>query len=128
MNSLLTNRRILVVEDDFLILSMIEDMLSDLGCRSIAAAATIEQAIRLVNSEGFDAAMLDINLNGRDSFAVADALVARGVPFIFATGNSRNSMVEAYSNRPVLRKPFKFEELAKMLGTILLRINKVYRI
>ena len=55
--------------------------------------------------------MLDMNLNGTKSHAVADALAARGVPFIFSTGYSAHDMREGYRDRPVLKKPFKFEEL-----------------
>ncbi|WP_237143649.1 hypothetical protein [Phyllobacterium zundukense] len=67
---------------------MIEDMLADLGCESVTSAATIDQAIALIDAQVFDAAMLDMNLNGKNSRAVADALAAHGVPFVFSTGNS----------------------------------------
>jgi len=83
MNKCLSGRRILVVEDEMLIVMMIESMLSDLGCESVAAAATVTQAIALIDGQTFDAAMLDVNLNGTNSRPVADALAARGVPFFF---------------------------------------------
>ncbi|MFJ7357288.1 MULTISPECIES: response regulator [Phyllobacterium] len=56
MDSLLSDRRLLVVEDQMLILMMIEDMLSDLGCKSVTTAATNEQAIALIGQQNFDAA------------------------------------------------------------------------
>ena len=66
-----------------MILMIIEDMLADLGCESVTAAATVDQALALIDTQVFDAAMLDMNLNGNKSHDVADALAARGVPFVF---------------------------------------------
>jgi CheY-like chemotaxis protein len=83
MDKLLSGRRVLVVEDEMMVLMMIEDMLAELGCESVTAAATTDQAIDLINAQVFDAAMLDMNLNGTKNSSVADALAARGVPFIF---------------------------------------------
>jgi CheY-like chemotaxis protein len=78
MDKLLSGRRVLVVEDEMLVLIMIEDMLADLGCKSVTSAATIDKALALIDAQAFDFAMLDINLNGRDSHPVAEALSARG--------------------------------------------------
>jgi len=64
MDKLLSGRRVLVVEDEMLILIMIEDMLADLGCAAVTSAATVNQAIALIESQNFDVAMLDMNLNG----------------------------------------------------------------
>jgi CheY-like chemotaxis protein len=60
-----------------LVLIMIEDTLADLGCKSVTSAATVDKALALINALVFDVAMLDMNLNGSDSQAVADALCAR---------------------------------------------------
>ena len=65
MDKLLSGRRVLVVEDELLVLMMIEDMLADLGCESVTAAATAHQALALIDTQVFDAAMLDMNLNGK---------------------------------------------------------------
>jgi CheY-like chemotaxis protein len=118
MDKLLSGRRILVVEDEMLVLIMIEDMLADLGCTSVTSAATVEKAVALTNAQVFDAAILDINLNGNDSHPVAEALTARGVPFIYSTGNTDHGSTDGYSGRPVLKKPFKFEELVTMLTRV----------
>ena len=116
MDKLLSGRRVLVVEDEMLVLIMIEDMLADLGCKSVISAATVERALALINSQVFDAALLDVNLNGNDSHPVAEALSARGVPFVYSTCNTGHSLREGYSDRPVLKKPFKYEELAAILA------------
>jgi len=111
----LSGRRVLVVEDELLVLMMIADMLADLGCGSVTVATTTEQALALIGAQVFDAAMLDMNLNGNSSHSVAEALVARGVPFVYATGNLGRDMRDGYRDRPVLKKPFEFEELVRSL-------------
>ncbi len=98
-----------------LVLIMIEDMLADLGCQSVTSAATVDKALALIDAQAFDVALLDMNLNGNDSHAVAEVLSARGVPFVYSTGNTGQSLRDGYSDRPVLKKPFKYEELAAIL-------------
>jgi CheY-like chemotaxis protein len=119
MDKSLSGRRILVVEDEMLNLAMLEDILTEAGCESVAAAATIDQAIALIDERVFDAAMLDIILKGKHAYAVADALAARGVPFVFVTGNSARDIEGSYRDRPLLRKPFKEEKLVEALAGIL---------
>jgi len=98
-----------------LVLIMIEDMLADLGCKSVTSAATVDRALALINEQVFDVAMLDMNLNGNDSHVVAEALAARGIPFFYSTGNTSRNLRDGHSDRPVLKKPFKYEELAAIL-------------
>jgi CheY-like chemotaxis protein len=121
MNKLLSGRRILVVEDEMMILITVEDMLADLGCESVTAAATVEQALALIDAQVFDAAMLDLNLNGIKSHPVAAALAARGVPFFFSTGYTGHDMREGYRDRPLLKKPFRYDELVDILARLLSR-------
>ena len=115
MDKLLSGRRVLVIEDEMLVLIMIEDMLADLGCKSVTSAATIDKALALIDAQAFDFALLEINLNGSDSHPVAEALSARGVPLVYSTGNTDHGSRDGYSGRPVLRKPFKYEELVAIL-------------
>jgi CheY-like chemotaxis protein len=119
MNKLLSGRHVLVVEDEMMILMIIEDMLAELGCESVTAAAAVDQALALIETQVFDAAMLDMNLNGNKSHDVADALAARGVPFVFSTGYSALDMRDGYRDRPVLKKPFPYEELVEVLTRLL---------
>jgi CheY-like chemotaxis protein len=122
MDKLLTGHRVLVVEDEMLVLMMIEDMLADLGCDCVTAAATIDQALALIDGQSFDAALLDVNLNGKNSHLVADALAERGVPFVFSTGYSDHHPRDGGSqDRAVLRKPFRYEELVEILRHLLSR-------
>jgi CheY-like chemotaxis protein len=121
INNLLVGRRVLVVEDELLVLMMIEDMLADLGCESVIAAGTVDKALAVINAQVIDAAMLDMNLHGTNSHVVADALAARGVPFVYSTGNGGPNMRDGYRDRLVLRKPFKNEELVDILTRLLSR-------
>ena len=102
-----------------MMLMIIEDMLTELGCESVTAAATVDQALALIDTQVFDAAMVDINLNGNKSHDVADALAARDVPFVFSTGYSTLDMRDDYRNRPVLKKPFPYEELVEIFKQLL---------
>jgi CheY-like chemotaxis protein len=119
MDKLLSGRRILAVEDDMLIRLTLEDMLAELGCESVSTAGTIDQALGLIDKRGFDVATLDVNLAGVSSYAVADALAARGVPFVFTTGYGANFLSDGYKERPILNKPFACEDLGHMLAGLL---------
>lgn len=120
MTKLLSGRKVLVVEDEMLVMMMIEDMLADLGCEAITTAATVDQALRHLGNGSFDVAMLDMNLGGASSESVADALALHQVPFIYSTGNTGNDTRQGHSDRPVLRKPFRAETLEQLLTVALL--------
>jgi len=104
-----------------MVLMIIEDMLADFGCESVTVAATVDRALALIDAQNFDVAMLDVNLNGKRSYPVADALAARGVPFFFSTGYSDHGIRDGYRDRPVLSKPFQCEKLVEMLTGLLSR-------
>ena len=110
--------RILVVEDEMLVAMNIEDMLLELGHEVAGLTSRLGPALALARESRFDAAMLDVNLAGEPSFAVADLLIERGVPFLFATGYGRQGIDERYRDYPLLQKPFRTEELGKALAAI----------
>jgi CheY-like chemotaxis protein len=109
--------RILIVEDEMLVAMNIEDMLLALGHEVAGIAGRLAPALALAQEGEFDLAMLDVNLAGEPSFAVADALRERGIPFVFATGYGREGLREDYRDVPVLQKPFRSRDLAEALGT-----------
>jgi CheY-like chemotaxis protein len=112
-------RRVLVVEDELMIRMLLEDMLGELGYTIVAEAAHIEEALEAANNVDFDLAILDVNLNGQPISPVADALAARGTPFVFATGYGERSLPELYRDRPTLKKPFQMEGLQRLLQSAL---------
>ena len=103
----------LVVEDEPMIRILLEDMLGELGYTVTAEAACIEEALEATKNADFDVAILDANLKGEPASPVADALVARGTPFVFATGYGE--LPKPYRDRPTLRKPFQIDGLKGML-------------
>jgi CheY-like chemotaxis protein len=109
-------RRVLVVEDEVLIGMLLEDMLSDLGYELAATAARIDEASQIARDGQFDAAILDVNLNGEEVYPVAAILEARGIPFVFATGYGERGLPPAHQNRPTLQKPFQQETLERELA------------
>jgi CheY-like chemotaxis protein len=110
--------RVLVVEDEAMLAMMLEDMLAELGHEVVASAGSMEQAEALIRRGGFDLAVLDVNLDGRHSFPLAELLEARGVPFLFATGYGRGGLPEPWNEAPVLQKPFSQHELQQLMATL----------
>ena len=115
----LRGARVLIVEDDAIIVLMVEDMLADLGCTVVGTAARLETAIEKARMLPLDLAMLDVNLDGRDSFAAADILAERGVPFIFTTGYGARVTAERYRGAPTLQKPYESRALERALARAL---------
>jgi DNA-binding response OmpR family regulator len=119
MHKFLTGRRVLVVEDEMLILMMIEDMLFDLGCEAIVTASSVDQALAIIDANVIDVAMLDSNLNGVSSNPVATKLAERGVPFFFATGQKSDGAGHKHPERPILKKPFSLGDLEDHFRVVL---------
>lgn len=117
MSKALPRRRILIVEDEMMILLLMEDTLTEAGFEC-ATAANVEQALALMKGESFHGATLDVNLNGDKSYPVADALAASGVPFLFVTGYGPHGLSERYRGSPILDKPFHCEKLVEMVSRL----------
>jgi CheY-like chemotaxis protein len=104
--------RVLVVEDEMAVALMIEDMLTDLGHEVVGIAMRLHQGMGLAATAPLDIAILDVNLNGRMSFPIADLLAERGVPFVFATGYGAAGVEDRYRDRAlVVTKPFRLQDL-----------------
>ena len=118
-DQLLSGKRVLVIEDEMLVLMAIQDMLVDLGCTSVTVAGNVETALDCVAANRFDLATLDINLNGTRSYAIAEALKERHVPFAFSTGYGEHGIDEGYGDRPVLKKPFSSFQFKQVVSGLL---------
>ena len=104
--------RVLVVEDEMTIALLMEDMLVELGYKVIDLAMRLPQALELAAVADFDFAILDVNLDGRMSFPVAETLDARGLPYIFVTGYGSAGVDPAFrKNSIVMQKPFDLADL-----------------
>ena len=111
----LRGKRVLVVEDEALIAVMVEDMLLEMGSEVVGPAATIEAALALAREEELDAAVLDVNVRGERIDPVAEALMARGVPLLFATGYGEVRLASGAAVT-VIDKPYTQEKLARGLA------------
>jgi CheY-like chemotaxis protein len=110
--------RVLVVEDEMMVSMLIEDMLGDLGCTVVGPASRLDEAIALANLGELDCAVLDVNLGGQPIFPLADLLRAKGAPFAFATGYGDAGLRDVDKGSPVLQKPFREGDLARVLGEL----------
>jgi CheY-like chemotaxis protein len=113
---------ILVVEDEPLISMMLEDFLDALGYRLAGCVDGVTEALKRVESGGFDAALLDVNLrDGETSWPIADALSDRGRPFILATGGGNDMVPERHAGVPVLSKPYTLDGVRNAFESLLNR-------
>jgi DNA-binding response OmpR family regulator len=111
--------RVLLVEDEPLIAMMLEDFLDALDKQHAGTADSVAAALPLVAAGGFDAAILDVNLRGGEkSFAIADVLAEKGVPFVFATGGGGEEIAPEHRDRPRLAKPFTMDGVEKALSAL----------
>jgi CheY-like chemotaxis protein len=111
--------RALVIEDEMTIALMIEDMLIDLGHQVVAMAMRLPQALDFAETADIDFAVLDVNLDGRMSFPVADKLVRRGIPFMFVTGYGAAGVDLKYRDHGVIvQKPFDLADLKSAIARL----------
>jgi DNA-binding NtrC family response regulator len=109
---------ILLVEDEAIISFLLEDMLTELGCRDVRPVGGIAEALTAISERLPDVAVLDVNLAGEEVFPVAQKLKSFGVPFIFTTGYGRDGLPTAWADVPVIQKPFRADTLAAALADV----------
>jgi CheY-like chemotaxis protein len=115
----LDGRRILVVEDEAVIALWVEDVLKQAGATVIGPVASVREALALAEREPFDCAVLDYKMPDGTITPVADLLVARGLPFIFATGYDDGMPDQRYADWPRVEKAFTIDELLRAIVSIL---------
>lgn len=108
-------RRVLLVEDEVLVGLFMREMLEEMGFSATEACRTLGDGILAAKAQRFDAAVLDMNLNGESVYPLADLLAAQHVPFIFVTGYSADVVAERFETVPVIQKPVAADALAKIL-------------
>jgi CheY-like chemotaxis protein len=110
------SRRVLVVEDEYLIAKRFADELAKLGIETVGPAGTVAQALALIaHGDHLDGATLDIKVRDDKVFAVADALQARGVPFVFATGYDQEAIPDRYRHVVRCQKPLDPAQVVRAL-------------
>jgi CheY-like chemotaxis protein len=112
-------QRILVVEDNYLLAILIAEVLELAGWQVIGPVGRLTEAIVIAASGGFEAALLDVNLDGEDVYPVAEVLNERQVPFAFLTGYDAKALQRPFCEQPMLGKPFKLAELIDMVARLI---------
>lgn len=125
----LRGKRVLVVEDEWLLAHDLVEGLGELGVEVVGPVAFVADALALIAaaeepsgaprgapSRALDAAVLDIGLLDGEAYAVCDALRSRGVPFVFLTGYGIQDLPPAYRNAPHCEKPADVRAVARLLA------------
>lgn len=106
--------RVLIVEDELLAAMELEHLLSREGCTVLGPVASVDGALHLIEDDEPDAALLDVNLGGRQVTPLAEELKARSIPFILVTGYSRAKLQEpVLRDAPRLSKPVEERDLVR---------------
>lgn len=108
---------VLIVEDNFIIAMDVEELVTELGAAHVHIANTAQAALSVIDSHVLDAALLDFNLNDETSVSVADALIATGVRFVFASGYSDETVIpDRFSDYRLLKKPYSKSDIADVFS------------
>jgi DNA-binding response OmpR family regulator len=118
----LYGRIILVAEDEYFITDDVTQALEKAGADVLGPVGTLDGALTLLEVMGrVDGAVLDINLRDEEVYPVIDVLEARGVPYVFATGDGETAIPDQYKHVHRWTKPFHLEDLAKGFRDLLRR-------
>jgi CheY-like chemotaxis protein len=114
----LQGQRVLIVEDDALFALELTETLAEVGCTIVDVAPGLARALAAAEFHELDLAVVDISLGEEKSFRVAHMLMAREVPFVFATGSRPEGIPPEFARVPALTKPFSPEALRRLLSTL----------
>ncbi|NNM75959.1 response regulator [Sphingomonas sp. ID1715] len=116
---MLEGRAVLILEDEPVIGFALEDIVETIGGRVCGTAFRVAEALDMLRQHQCDAAILDVNIAGERSYPVADALAARNIPFIFATGYGDSEHPSRFAHAPTVTKPYGVEDIRVALARAL---------
>jgi DNA-binding NtrC family response regulator len=111
----MTRRRVVIIEDEGMVAMLLEDMLTELGHEVVAIVGKMDRAAQLISETSADVVVLDVNLNGEQTYPLASALASRGIPFVFSTGYGSAGLKKEWIGRPALQKPFRAQDLERAM-------------
>ena len=113
----LTGRRVLLVEDDYFVADVLCQELESAGAEVVGPASDVAAALALIEAEpAIGGAVLDVHLGGEMVWPVADVLLARGVPVVFATGYDASAIPARYAGVGRCEKPVEPARIARALA------------
>ncbi|KMO44177.1 chemotaxis protein CheY [Methylobacterium tarhaniae] len=108
--------RVLLVEDEYFLAQELTEVFESRGAEVVGPVPSVEEALDLIDASArLDGAVLDINLQGEMAYVVADALEARGIPFVFATGYDQETIPKRYARARFFGKPVVAGQVAEAL-------------
>ena len=116
----LAGKRILVVEDSPVVAPFTADVLEELGCKVVGPAPNMASARELIETEAFDAALMDVHIRGERVFGLCELLEERNVPFVFTSGYADWQVPDDWKDRPRLQKPYTIDQVRQALGALFL--------
>ncbi|SFK71112.1 response regulator [Methylorubrum salsuginis] len=112
----LSGLRILIVEDDYFTAQDTRRIIERAGGTVIGPFGDLPEVMATGLSQPLDAAVVDIGLRGETAYRLADALDARGVPYLFATAYDAGVVPERFAGVPLLQKPFGGPDLVRLVA------------
>jgi CheY-like chemotaxis protein len=94
---------------------LVREILEEIGCSVTGPISDLATAVQAAKSGAFDAAVLDVNLGGSYAYPLAEQLRSQGIPFVFLTGYSQDTLDERFGDVPILRKPVERDALETAL-------------
>ena len=116
---MIKQRCILIVEDEPLIAMMLEDFIESLGHDIRGPCESVSEALAAVEADGFDLAILDVNLKGESVWPVASALRAKGIPFVLASGGHVEPPPAEFADTPMIEKPYTIDRVSPIIDAAL---------
>jgi CheY-like chemotaxis protein len=113
--SRISAKRVLVVEDEYLVAMDMSAYLEAAGAQVVGPASNVHAALEVVRRSELDGAILDVNLRGEMAYPVADALAARGIPFVFTTGYDARMVPPRFAGVKRCEKPTTPEAISRAL-------------
>lgn len=114
----MSGKRVLVVEDEVFLALEIGAMLRESGMVPVGPIAHRAEALRTIEDVTIDCALLDLNLQGESTEAIAAALASRSIPFAFVTGYGRDNLPAGFRDAPLVMKPFAGPKLIAMVRNL----------
>jgi DNA-binding NarL/FixJ family response regulator len=112
-----TKPRVVLIEDEFLIATMLQDQLEDLGCEVIGPIRTLRDAVEASRSIDADAAVVNLHLNREDATTVVELLLSRKIAVGIASG--ANDAPVKWNTLPLLRRPYTSSQAREFLLRVL---------